>query len=398
VPLILREKQSGVIVYARWRDSTRSQRTQRLGVAWVERHGDRWRNRRGTKPEETLSIDDATVRMRALIDEHEARVADAAADYRAGVRDRSAATFEDAALAWFDHGRDVTGWRPSTLEDRHYTLCAHLLPAFGDRPLRAIDRDEVRRWWRGLHDPRRKGGRLSDRNANKLITELRAIFNWARDDYRLSENPADGIRKHPVLTSERRDFFSVEEVAALVRAADSERDALIYQAAVYAGLRRGEIMSLRWRCIDFARSNIHITESVSAGQDSLTKDREGRSLPLVPQLAQALAAWRPADAHEDHLVFPGTLPGRKLDGNAVSKRYRAARDRAGLRPLRFHDLRHTFGSLAVDGGASLVQVQAWMGHSAIQTTMIYLHSKSRTADAARLGAAFEADAVAQVGR
>ena len=113
--MIFREKQSGVIVYARWRDSTRSQRTQRLGVAWVERHGDRWRNRRGTKPEETLSIDDATVRMRALIDEHEARVADAAADHWAGVRDRSAATFEDAALSWFDHGRDVTGWRPSTL-------------------------------------------------------------------------------------------------------------------------------------------------------------------------------------------------------------------------------------------------------------------------------------------
>jgi len=396
VPLIFRERQSGVIVYARWRDSTRSQRTQRLGVAWVERHGDRWRNRRGTKPEDALSIDDATVKMRALMAEHEAKLADAAVDHRAGVRDRSAATFEDAALAWFDHGRDVTGWRPSTIEDRGYTLRAHLLPAFGDRPVRSIDRDEIRGWWRGLHDPRRKGGRLSDSNANKLITELRAIFNWARDDYRLSENPADGIRKHRALTSERPDFFSVEEVDALLRAAESERDALIYQVAVYAGLRRGEIVSLRWRCIDFTRSNIHITESVSAGQDSLTKDSEGRSLPLVPQLAHALAAWRPDGARGDDLIFPGTLPGRKLDGNAVSKRYRAARDRAGLRPLRFHDLRHTFGSLAADGGASLVQVQAWMGHSAIQTTMIYLHSKSRTADAALLGAAFETDAVAQV--
>ncbi len=248
------------------------------------------------KPEDALSVDDATVRMRALMAEHEAKLADATADRKAGVRDRSAATFDDAALAWLDHGRNVTGWRPSTLEDRHYTLRAHLLPAFGARPVRAIDREEVRLWWRGLHDARRRGGRLSDRNANKLITELRAIFNWARDDYRLSENPAEGIRKHRMLTWERPDFFSVEEVAALVRAANSERDALIYQVAVYAGLRRGEIVSLRWRCVDFARSNIHITEPVSAGQDSLTKDSEGRSVPLVPQLARALAAWRPADA------------------------------------------------------------------------------------------------------
>jgi hypothetical protein len=53
-----------------------------------------------------------------------------------------------------------------------------------------------------------------------------------------------------------------------------------------------------------------------------------------------------------------------------------ARDAAPLRPLRFHDLRHTFGSLAVDGGDSLVQVQAWMGHADIGTTMRYLHTKS----------------------
>jgi integrase len=59
-----------------------------------------------------------------------------------------------------------------------------------------------------------------------------------------------------------------------------------------------------------------------------------------------------------------------------------------LRPLRFHDLRHTFGSLAVDGGASIIQVQSWLGHADIATTMRYLHSKSREQDAALLGAAF----------
>jgi integrase len=72
----------------------------------------------------------------------------------------------------------------------------------------------------------------------------------------------------------------------------------------------------------------------------------------------------------------------------LSLRFKAARDKAGLRRLRFHDLRHTFGSLAVDGGASVVQVRAWMGHADIGTTMRYLHSKSRPEDAALLGAAF----------
>jgi integrase len=262
------------------------------------------------------------------------------------------------------------------------------LPAFGEVPVRELPREQVRRWWPGLHDPARDGGRLSDRNANKLLAELRAVLNWAKEDYRLKDNPADGIRKHRELTGERPDFYSVEEVESLAGAADSKQDALIFRTAAYSGLRRAEVVSLRWRHIDFDRAHIHVVENVSAGQDARVKDYEGRTVPLAPQLAKALVAARPGGARPGDLVFPGTLPGRKLDGDALSTRFRAARDRAGLRQLRFHDLRHTFGSLAVDGGASLVQVQAWMGHADIKTTMRYLHAKSRAADAELLGAAF----------
>ena len=174
---------------------------------------------------------------------------------------------------------------------------------------------------------------------------------------RLTENPADGIRKHRELTSERPDFYSVEEVEALARAASSEVDATIFRLAAFAGLRRGELVSLRWRHIDFTRAHLHVVDNVSAGQDARVKDNEGRTVPLAPHVAQLLAASRPAEARDDDLVFPGTVPGRKLDADALSSRYRSARDRAGLRPLRFHDLRHAFGSLAVDGGANLVQAR-----------------------------------------
>jgi integrase len=60
---------------------------------------------------------------------------------------------------------------------------------------------------------------------------------------------------------------------------------------------------------------------------------------------------------------------------------------AKLRPLRFHDLRHTFGSIAIDQ-ATIVQVQAWMGHADVQTTMKYMHHRSRAGDARLLSAAF----------
>ena len=396
--LIVREQQSGPVYFAKWRDSSRTQVMRKIGPAWAERHGSTWRKRRGVCPEGFFVPNAASSRMRVLIDEHETELANALADRSAGIPDRRAATFDDVAWAWHEHGRLVAGWKPATVRDRRSTLRAHLIPAFGPRPIRELSRDEVRHWWRGLHDPRRSGGRLSDRNANKLLAELRAILNWAGEDYRLIRNVADGIRKHRELTSERPDFYSVEEVEALARAAGSPRDALLYRVGAFAGLRRGELVSLRWRHIDFARSLMHVVENVSAGEDARVKDGEGRTVPLAPQLSEALAAWRSDGAREDDLVFPGTLPERKLDGDALSARYCKARDAAGLRRLRFHDLRHTFGSLAVDGGASLVQVQAWMGHADVKTTMRYLHTKSRAEDAALLGAAFASGALVQVDR
>lgn len=395
--LIVRQLRDGPAYYAKWRDSGGRQQMKAIGPAWIERHWEIWRKRRGACPEGHFTPDAAVERKRALIDEHESQLADKQADHRAGIPGRRSATFRDVAEAWHAEGKTVAGWKPATVRDRRSTLNAHLLPVFGERPIREISRDDVRRWWRDLHNARRPGGRMSERNANKLLAELRAIFNWAAEEYRLTERPADGIKKHRELTSEKPDFYSPEEIAALVRAAAGGQDALIYMVASYAGLRRAEIVSLRWLHIDFARSNIHVVESVSAGVDARVKDHEGRTVPLVPQLATALAAWRPDEARDDSLVFPGTLPDRKLDGDALGKRFRQARDRAGLRPLRFHDLRHTFGTLAVDGNASLVKVQAWMGHADIKTTMRYLHSRSRSEDAELLGAAFTADALTQLG-
>jgi len=87
------------------------------------------------------------------------------------------------------------------------------------------------------------------------------------------------------------------------------------------------------------------------------------------------------------LVFPGER-GEFLDGSALRRRYKKALESAELRPLRFHDLRHTFGSIAINQ-ATIVQVQAWMGHADVQTTMKYMHHRSRAGDARLLSAAFE---------
>jgi integrase len=177
---------------------------------------------------------------------------------------------------------------------------------------------------------------------------------------------------------------------ALVRAAASEQDAAIYLTAPFTGLRRGELVALRWRDVDFARRHVRVTASYT--ERSLTTPKSGkvRSVPLAPVVGEALARLGQRDEFtgEDDLVFPG-IAGAYLDASALYRRYKAALVRAGLRDLRFHDLRHTFGTQVIGNPhVSILQLKEWMGHADIDTTMKYLHFAPRAGDADLVTEAF----------
>jgi integrase len=107
---------------------------------------------------------------------------------------------------------------------------------------------------------------------------------------------------------------------------------------------------------------------------------------MAPQVAETLARLG-RSATDDALVFLGE-GGGYLDGSALRRRYKLALDRAGLRSLRFHDLRLTFGTRAI-AKADILRVKEWMGHDDVATTMRYLHYVPRPEDARLIAAAFE---------
>jgi integrase len=115
---------------------------------------------------------------------------------------------------------------------------------------------------------------------------------------------------------------------------------------------------------------------------------------MAPDVAATLAALgrRQDWVGDDDLVFPGET-GTFLDGSALRRRYASALSRAGLRPMRFHDLRHTFGTRTI-AKADIRRVQEWMGHADVQTTMRYLHYSPRADDAALVAEAFKIEAIA----
>jgi integrase len=112
---------------------------------------------------------------------------------------------------------------------------------------------------------------------------------------------------------------------------------------------------------------------------------------LRPAAASALArlSQREHWTGDDDLVFPG-ITGTYLDASALLKRYKRVLRAAGLRPLRFHDLRHTLGTTMIRK-ADIVLVQTWMGHADIETTRKYLHFAPRPDDARLVAEAFAGD-------
>jgi integrase len=325
---------------------------------------------------------------------------------------RAGATFRDAAEYWYVHRAAQHGWKPSTRRDYRSALDRHLLPAFGDHPLEDITTDVIQEWRdSGIADKK-----IPTRTAAKLVTIIGGVYEQARKMYKLTApNPARDVERIKLAYNpELFVFYRPEEVLALVRAAEQHRpktetpptreqeeaaaeaarqDAALYLTAAFTGLRLGELLALRIRDIDFDAESIRVFGSVDITDGVGTpKSGRGRTVPMVEEVARAIARVLQRDrfARPDDYVFVGA-DGRYLDSSALRRRFRAAQKRAGLEPIRFHDLRHTFGSLAITQAESVRELQDWMGHADARTTARYVHYKPRRGEARRLGEAFRVE-------
>jgi len=176
----------------------------------------------------------------------------------------------------------------------------------------------------------------------------------------------------------------------VARAAESEQDAALFVTAAFTGLRLGELLAVRWIDVDFAKRLVHVRRAYTHGELGPPKSGRVRSVPLIDDVARVVdgLSRREHFVGPDHLIFPNTV-GNPLDDSKLRRRFYRALDRAGLERIRFHDLRHSFGTLAVQV-FSLSDVKAYMGHADIQTTMVYVHHVPAGDAAERLSRAVSA--------
>jgi integrase len=359
------ERVRGPVWYAKYRLPDGRQVQRKIGPAWTER---------GRPPAGYVTRRTAEAWLRDVLDQ--ARRGTLPGLVRTG------ATFADAAAEYLRYVEHDRGCKPSTVRGYRSVIEAHLLPAFGDIPVEDLTTEDIEAWIATVD--------RAPRTRNKLLLALQGILGRARKVYHLTRNAAAGVEKFPIRRSFDIEVYSPEEIHTLVRAAASEQDGVIYLTAAFTGLRRGELLALRWRDVDFAGQTIRVRASYADGALTTPKSGKVRSVPMAPEVATALAklGQRGHSIEDDDLVFVGEFGGY-VDGSALRRRYDAAVKVARLRPLRFHDLRHTFGTRMI-GKADIRRVQEWMGHADIQTTMKYLHYAPRPEDARLVAEAFRA--------
>jgi integrase len=360
------ERARGPVWFAKYRLPDGRQVQKRIGPAWTGR---------GRPAAGYVTKRLAEDWLRGVLDE--ARRGTLPGMVKTGV------TFEDAAAEWLRYIEFDRGRKPSTLSGYRSIVRSQLLPAFGSMPLESITTAKIETWIGTV--------RRSANTRQRALVLLHGIFQRAKKVWGLPANPVADVEKPPVKRSGDIEVFSPEEVMALVRAAESEQDAAIFLTAAFTGLRRGELLALRWRDVDFAGSIVRVRASYAQGHLTTPKSGKVRSVPMAPDVATALAkvGQRELFTGDDDLVFLGKA-GSYVDGSALRRRYGAALKRAGLRPLRFHDLRHTFGTRMI-AKADIRRVQEWMGHANIETTMQYLHYAPRAEDARLVAEAFSVD-------
>ncbi len=313
---------------------------------------------------------------------------------RVGTARLDVVTFGQAADEWLRYSEFENECAHATMGDYRRTV-AVLNTALGiDTPLTAITSMDVEQ----LKTDAKASG-LSARTVNRRLVILGGVFRRVDAKWGIGHNPASGQavkRLREQWSGSAIRFYRPEEIHALVGATTDPTYEALFLTAALTGLRLGELRALRWRDVDLMSQRVHVERSFCgvSGKEKAPKSGKARSVPLALEVQQVLARLRDVTGFDGDgdLVFPA-WDGAHLNYQELSVTYKAAQRRAKLAPIRFHDLRHTFGTMCAQAGMPLTTIQAFMGHASVTTTMIYAHFTPAGDEAAKISAAFTAATV-----
>jgi integrase len=277
------------------------------------------------------------------------------------VKKETKLTFNDLAERHVENYRNQRSF--SRLK---YYLMDGYRSVFGDRRLSEIDYLDLETYRnRRQATPTRAGKSRTDATVNRELSTLRHMLNKAVEWGMLETSPfAKGSRLILKENNHRLRFLNDSEIKELLKSCEDLKTHAshlrpIVEVALLTGMRRGELLGLKWEQI--RNGFIYLTE---------TKSGKARQIPINDRLAEVFKEVRHGNQLKSTYVFCGSDGKRFIE---VKRSFTSACRKAGIEAFRFHDLRHTFASQLVMRGASLKAVQELLGHSDLKMTMRYAH-------------------------
>lgn len=295
-----------------------------------------------------------------------------------------------AGERYLTHLEHILERKPTTVADYRYMLKSHMEPFFGDVPLEKIDAERVAAY---LVEKKKRGKKVKGGSgsrgaktkglATKTLTNhlvfLHSLFGFALKRGWVPSNPVANVDR-PRAAGGDPDirYLELVEVEALLRNVGDDEygqtEHALYLTAAMTGLRQGELLALRWLDVDWQAGRLRVRRTYTRHEFGTPKSkRSSRSVPMTDRVAGELERHfkRSAYQADSDLVFCHPETGNPLDPAKIRRRFAKTLERAGLRKVRFHDLRHTFGTHCAGAGVPLRTLQEWMGHKDAKTTQVY---------------------------
>ena len=286
-----------------------------------------------------------------------------------------------------------TSLSPGSYDFYQHIIEKHILPIFGRMRLRDIKTYHVQDFIMKLNSmPRNDGksGHISPQTVKRYTTVLRSMLTMAYKMYYMDDDV--GLSRRLTFPKEHYqevDVFTIEEAKAILAAAKTEpiNIRLLIELALFTGMRRGEIVGLKWSDINFDKQCLSVRRSIykPKGEKSIEKEPKSHSsfrTIAIPnclcetleeykksqeQYSLSLATWQNLD-----YIFTDDS-GSVMNPQTPTKQFSHFLDRHNIRHLKFHCLRHTSATILLSSGCDIKTVSARLGHSSIDTTNIYVH-------------------------
>ena len=299
---------------------------------------------------------------------------------------RKTYTVEEWLAAWYEFYAKPN-LRETTREQYSNFIRNHLVPRIGAVPLDELTGLRLQQMYHALrtngkyHQNRRGDPGLSPKTVRGIHMLLHSALEQAVKEGLLSKNPTNDC-KPPRLEKKEMHVLQPEQVGAYLKAAADRNVLPMFYLELVSGLRRGELLALLWTDLNVEKRTISVNKSVLGRNGELVvsapKTRHSIRTVTIPTHAVELLLSEHARHPDNPYMFPSPVTGTMYHPDAATRIHRKILKEAGIEPIRFHDLRHTFATLALQNGVDVKTLSQMLGHFSSGFTLdTYTHVTDR---------------------